>query len=287
MEATAPWHPIVVHFAVALVLAGVAFRVLSLVPRLAGLNVAAVALLLAGTLAVVLATVSGDAAHSPVERVPGSAAAVEDHEEWGERTRNVFLAVAVAEILALLLARRGWARPLSFASAGLCLVGSFLLYEAAEHGGELVYSYAGGVGIRTGDPADVRRLTLAAAYHQAELDRKEGRPHDAASIIAEAAKRFPADPGVQVMAAESLLRDSHDPRAALAVLGPVAVPPGDARLRGRHGMLLAELQEATGDVEAARETLRNLAQAFPGNARIRQKLDALPPPPSDVPGKEP
>ncbi|HET8647744.1 MAG TPA: tetratricopeptide repeat protein, partial [Vicinamibacteria bacterium] len=218
-----------------------------------------------------------DAAHPPVERVPGSAAAVKDHEEWGERARNVFLAVAAAEVLARLLAARGWARPLAFASAGLCLVGAFLLYEAAEHGGELVYSYAGGVGIRTGDPQDVRRLTLAAAHHQAELDRKEGRPQDAASITAEAAKRFPDDPAVQVMAAESQLRDLGDAKGALATVQRVSVPPSDARLRSRHGLLLAELQEKTGDLEGARATLRQLAQAFPQNPRIRQKLDALPP----------
>ena len=276
MHATAPWHPIIVHFAIALVLAGVVFRLLSLARRFAGFNATAVALLLAGTLAAVAATVSGDAAHSSIERVPGSAAAVKDHEEWGERTRNVLLAVAALEILALVLARRGWSRPLTYASAGLCLVGAFLLFETAEHGGELVYSYAGGVGIRTGDPADVRRLTLAAAYHQAELDRKEGRPRDAASITAEAARRFPSDPAVQIMAAESLLRDKSDAGAALAALEKVSVPQGDARLRMRHGMLLAELQEASGDLAAARATLQQLAQAFPLNPRIRQKLDALP-----------
>lgn len=91
-----------------------------------------------------LAAASGDAAHSPVERVPGSAAAVKDHETWGARARNVFIAVGVVEVLGLVLARRGKARPFQFASAALCLVGAFTLYEAAEHGGELVYSYAGG-----------------------------------------------------------------------------------------------------------------------------------------------
>lgn len=276
MQATAPWHPIIVHFAIAFVLAGVGFRLISLVRRLASFNAAAVVLLLAGTVAVVLATFSGTAAHSPVERVPGTADLVKEHEEWGERTRTVFLAVAAAEILALVMARRGWARPLAYASAGLCLVGSFLLYETAEHGGELVYSYAGGVGIRTGDPADVRRLTLAAAYHQAELDRKEGRAQDAASITLEAARRFPDDAAVQTMAADSLLHDAADPKAALAALQHVTVPQGDARLRVRYGMLLAEAQQAAGDVSSARQTLQQLAQAFPQNPRIRQKLDSLP-----------
>jgi hypothetical protein len=32
------------------------------------------------------------------------------------------------------------------------------LYEAGEHGADLVYGYAGGVGTRYGDTADVTRL---------------------------------------------------------------------------------------------------------------------------------
>ncbi len=247
MSAIAPYHPIIVHFAIALLLAGVVFRLLSLVRgRFAFANHAAASLLLAGTLAAVLAAASGDAAHAPVERVPGSAAAVKEHEEWGERARNVFIAVAVVEIVALVLARRGKARPFHLASAALCLAGAFVLFEAAEHGGELVYSYAGGVGIRTGNPDDVRRLTVAAAYHQAELDRKEGRPRDAASITAEAARRFPDDPAVQMMSADSLLRDTNDPAAALAVMQRVKVPDGDARLRRRYDRLMTDVRQKLG-----------------------------------------
>jgi uncharacterized membrane protein len=247
MESTAPLHPIVVHFAIALTVAGAVFRLLSLAPRrFTFANAAAASLLLAGSLAVLLAAVSGDAAHGPVERVPGSAAAVHDHEEWGERARNVFIAVGVIEVLGLVFARRGRARPFQIASAVLCLAGAFTIYEAAEHGGELVYSYAGGVGIRTGDPQDVRRLTLAAAYHQAELDRKEGRPADAASIVAEAARRFRGDPGVQMMQADSLLRDVGDPAAAMALMQQVKLPGGDARLKRRHDRVMEAIRQKLG-----------------------------------------
>jgi uncharacterized membrane protein len=277
MDATAPWHPIIVHFAIALVLAGIVFRLLSLAPRFASFNGAAAALLLAGTVAVLLAALSGDAAHEAVERVPNSGPAVREHEAWGERTRNVMVAVGLAEVLGLVLARRGWARTMAYTSAGLCLVAAFVLFEAGEHGGDLVYSYAGGVGIRSGKPEDVRRLTLAAAFHQAELDRKEGRPQDAASIVAEAAKRFPGDPSVQIMAADSLQRDSKDPAAALATLQKINVSSADTRMKMRYGLALADAQQAAGDVEAARATLKQLAQQYPQNARIRQKLDALPP----------
>jgi uncharacterized membrane protein len=242
----APYHPIIVHFAIALVLAGIVFRLLSLVPRrFAFANAAAAALLLAGTVAVVLAALSGDAAHSPVERVPGSAAAVKEHEEAGEWARNVFIAVGVVELLGLWFARRGKGKPFQIASAALCLAGAFVIYEAAEHGGELVYSYAGGVGIRTGDPQDVRRLTLAAAYHQSELDRKEGRPQDAASIVAEALKRFPGDPGVQMMRADSLLRDLGDAAGAQALMQQVKLPEGDARLKRRYDRLMENIRKGT------------------------------------------
>jgi uncharacterized membrane protein len=273
--ALAPLHPIVVHFAIALLIAGVLLRLLALLGRPAFADHAAAALLLAGTLAAVLAALSGDAAHGPVERVPGSGDVVHEHEEWGERTRNVFIAVAVAELLALWLARRRKARPALFVSAALGLGGLFCLYEASEHGGELVYSYAGGVGIRTGAPEDVNRLLLAAAYHQAQLDRKEGRPQDAASVIAEAARRFPGDAAVQMMAAESLLLDRRQAAAALEALGHIALAPADTRGRIRHGTLTADAQLAAGQKEAARATLTRLAADFPESQRVKQKLDAL------------
>jgi uncharacterized membrane protein len=266
-------HPIVVHFAIGLLIAGALLRWISLTGRFAWTNAAATTLLLAGTLAAVVSVKSGDDAHGPVERVPGAVNAVIEHEQWGERARNVFLAVALAEIAALVLARKGKARPATLASAALCAIGAFCLYEAAEHGGELVYSYAGGVGIRTGDPADVGRLLVAAAHHQAQLDRKNGRPEDAAAVIGEVARRFPNDPAIQMMAAESVLLDRKDPDGALAVLGRVAVPPDDARLRTRHGLLAVDAHEAAGRPDAARAALQALAAAFPQNTRIRQRLE--------------
>jgi hypothetical protein len=107
------------------------------------------------------------------------------------------------------------------ASAVLCLPAVFCLYEAAEHGGELVYEYAGGPGLRTGNPADVGRLLVAGVHHQAQADRKAGRPGDAAALVSAIAPRFASDPNVQIMAAESALLDRKDPAAALDILAHV------------------------------------------------------------------
>jgi uncharacterized membrane protein len=271
----AEYHPIVVHFAIGLLVAGAVLRWVSLTGKAAFTGPAATTLLLAGTVFTFLSVKSGEDAHGPVERVPGSYEAVVDHEKWGERTRNVFIAVALAELAILALARRGKARPAQLASSVLCVIGVFCLYEAGEHGGELVYSYAGGVGIRSGDPQDVARLLVAAAYHQAQADRKAGRPDDAAAVISEVARRHPNDAGIQLLVAESALLDAKNPGAALSHLGRIPVPPEDTRSRIRQGLLTADAHEAAGNREGARAALQQLASAFPENARVKQRLASL------------
>jgi uncharacterized membrane protein len=270
----ASYHPQIVHFVIALLGLGVVLRVLSLLRRPAWIGPTATLLLLLGATASVLAVWSGDAAHGPVERVPGARQAVEEHEEWGVRTRNVFLGVAVLELIALAVRprRRGWVLA---AAAVLGGVGLWCLYEAGEHGGELVYAYAGGVGIRSGDPRDVERLFVAGVYHQAQQDRRAGRAADAAAIIEEAARRFPDDPEVQVLAGESLLVDRNDATAALASLDRVGVPDGNRALRLRHGMLRAEALAKAGQHDAALAVVQALADAFPDSVRLKEQLTRL------------
>ncbi|SRR5712691_1589063 len=200
-------------------MAGAVPRWLSLTGRVPFASPAASSLLLVGMVAAFLGVKSGMAAHGPVERIPGVAPAVMAHEQWGDRAHSV--------------------------PAVLCL------YEAAAHGGDLVYSYAGGPGLRTGKPEDVSRLFIAGVYNQSQVDRRSGRPQDAAAEIGVAAARFPSDPSVQLMAAESALLDRKDPPAALDILGRVAVAPSETRLRLRHGMLMADALEAAGRPDAA------------------------------------
>jgi uncharacterized membrane protein len=97
----AVYHPQVVHFAVALVFVGVLFRLVSLTGRWSFTNAAATALIVIGTGAAVVAVQSGTDAHGPVERIPGAREAVTEHEDWGKRARNIFLAVAALELIQL------------------------------------------------------------------------------------------------------------------------------------------------------------------------------------------
>jgi uncharacterized membrane protein len=274
MPNLAAFHPQIVHFAITLLVAGVLFRWISLTGRAAFTGPAAAVLLLAGTLAAVLAVQSGTDAHGPVERVPGARAAVMEHEDAGVWARNVFLVVAALEIGALIVTRRSARvrKGFTWASALVGLMGVGAVYKVGDRGGDLVYSYAGGVGIRSGDTTDVSRLLIAGLYHSAQAARARHDSAAAAELFGELARRFPDDTTVRFLAVESLLRDRNDGKAALAALARLSVPDDNQRLRLRYDFLKADAFLAVGRSDSARATLERLVAAFPDNPRIKDRL---------------
>src|SRR5512146_464113 len=261
MPNIAHFHPQIVHFAIVLLLAGVVMRWISLTGKVPFAGPAATTALLCGAAAAWLAATSGTQAHGPVERIPGVAAAVQAHEEWGERARTIALIVGGLELLALVLIRvkpvlSRWAE---VASAVIGLVGGYAVFEAAEHGGDLVYSYAGGPGLRTGDTTDIGRLLAAGLYEQAMVDRAR---HESAAAAA-------------LMRVESMLRDRNDPHGALAALAALHLPEDNPRLAVRSGMLAADAWAAAGQPDSARAVLRGLVARFPQFQRIKDRLEQL------------
>lgn len=269
------FHPPIAHFAIALLIVGVLFRAASLLRRPAFLDPAAISLLAFGTIAAVLAVNSGTAAHGPVERVPGTRAAVVEHEEWGERTRNIFLAVIVIEAAGLLFRRSEKRRYVLIASTVVGIIGAFSVYQAGAHGGDLVYKYAGGVGIRSGDPTDVDRLLTAALYQQSQVERKAGKAAEANALLVQAAQRHPNDPELQLAVAESMLLDRKDPQAALAILRSVSAPHDNRFLRMRQGLLTANALIQAGQRDGALAVLQGLATEYPEDPRITQRIEAV------------
>ena len=267
-------HPQVVHFTIVLVILGVSFRLISLLGRPAFAGPVAATLLILAAGSAVISVRSGTAAHGPVERVPGARPAVVEHEEWGERTQVVLLLLGGIELAGLALRRSARAKWLQQAAAVVGVVAVFFIYETAEHGGDLVYRYAGGVGIRSGDPKDVERLLLAGYYHQAQADRKAGNATAAAMLMKQAAQRFPSDPEVQLLAAESLLVDEQNPRGAIDALAAVNIPEGNRSARMQRATLQADAFEAVGEKDAAVAILQAIVSTYP-SPRIQQRIDTL------------
>jgi uncharacterized membrane protein len=267
----ASMHPQVVHFTIVLAIIGAAFRVVSLLGRPAFASPAATTLLLLAALSSVVSTRSGTAAHGPIERIPGVRPAVQEHEEWGERTQKALLILGAIELVGLAMWKSPRVKLVHQVAAVGALICVVMVYETSEHGGQLVYSFAGGPGLRTGDEKDTERLLLAGYYNQAMADRKAGRSDSAAQLIGAAASRYNADPEVRLLAAESLLLDQKNPQGAIDALAALEPP---TQLRIRKGMLQADAFESLGQKDAAIAVLQALVSQTP-NARVQQRIDRL------------
>jgi uncharacterized membrane protein len=267
------FHPQLVHFVVALGFAGVALRLVWLTGRPAWTRPAGTTLLLITALASVVAAQSGTDAHESAERIPGVREAVEDHEDLGEDARDLFLLVGLLEVAALATRNRErLARGLYVASGVAGVVAAAVLYDAAEHGGRLVYSYAGGIGTRTGDTADVHRLLVAGLYHEARVSRDAGRSDDAARLTDELARQVPNDPNVSLLVIQSTLEDRHDPGAALAALAVLPGPNQNPRFEISKGMLTAKALVAAGRADSAHAVLTALAGKYPNSGAVARAL---------------
>jgi uncharacterized membrane protein len=279
MSSLGYYHPVVVHFAVALLPLGVLFRLLwlALRKRAAFAGPAAAAILLLGAAAAVLAVKTGHDGHGPVEHMPG-APPLGDHQTFGTWTRNVFLGVAALELAALALAWRRKERPALLAAAlsgALGVAGTACVVKAGKTGGVIVYNHAGGVGLRSGDPKDVDRLLLAGLFYEAKTERTAGKKAQAAELLELAGRRFPDDPEVRLLAAESLLIDRGDAAAAVTALRKLDEPDAAKGLRFRRRLLTAQALEATGQRDEALGVLRLMEEDYPGSGVVQQRKAAL------------
>lgn len=271
------YHPQVVHFVIALLFVGVIFRIVSFTGKLAFTGPAATTLIIIGTVATQLAIMTGDKARPPVERIPGVRHAVQEHEEWADRTRQLFVVVSLLEVAGLVLLRKsrpGPARGVWAASTLVGLLGLASVYETAEHGGAIVYEFAGGPGIRSGKPEDVQRLYIAGLYNQAMLDRKQGRKEDAARRIAELARILPNDETTPLLLIESQLRDEENGRAVLNGLDRLP-RAANARQQTLRDIMRVEAHVLLGYRDSARTIMNKLKSRNPDHPFVKRMADSL------------
>ena len=182
---------------------------------------------------------------------------------------------ALLEIIALVAKKRSVqiARVALWGSAVVGIFGFAAILKAADKGGDLVYGYAGGVGTRSGDTADVNRLYLAGVYQAAQQARAQHDSARAAALFAQLEREFPNDTNVRLLAIESLVRDKDDGRAALTALSRFPVRADDRRQQLRIGFLKVDAYVAAGKPDSARAVLEQLRSSYPDmQARIGERL---------------
>jgi uncharacterized membrane protein len=150
IPAWAGFHPLVVHLPIALLLISPLFIGMALiVPKMRRcFLVAALVLMLIGTVSAWVAVASGEAAGELAERSPEINAVLMHHEELAETTRTVFTVLtAVFSVFLIVLAVRGREKkgwwPLAFLLlfVTVYLVGTVILANTAHNGGRLVHEF--------------------------------------------------------------------------------------------------------------------------------------------------
>ena len=144
-----PLHPAIVHFPIVLILIGSVVAVAAVFLRRWHLPWLAAGMLAAGAAGSVAATWSGEEEGELVaELSPTVEAILDEHEEWGERTRNIAIVAGLLGIAAASTSRfPKVARGLAAATALAAVGASYAVAETGHYGGLLVYHH--GVGINT------------------------------------------------------------------------------------------------------------------------------------------
>ena len=144
-----PLHPAVVHFPIALILIGTMVALLAMVVRRWHLPWLAAVLLVTGAAGACVAAWTGGQQAEMAGAISAPAELLLDqHEEWGELTRNMAIAAAILALLSASLARFPKAtRGLGIATALVASATAYAVAQAGHYGGQLVYKH--GIGINT------------------------------------------------------------------------------------------------------------------------------------------
>ncbi len=144
-----PLHPAIVHFPIVLIFLGTFLSILTIFTRRGALpQFAAVFLILAAGAAQLAVNTGGDQADEVLRRMPDAKPLLFVHAEWGERMRTASVIAAVSAVVALAFYRFSkFRRFLALITTIAACWACYSVFQAAKHGGAMVYHHGVGVQI--------------------------------------------------------------------------------------------------------------------------------------------
>jgi uncharacterized membrane protein len=168
-----PLHPALVHFPIVLILLGTLVALIAIFVRRWHLAWIAAGLLTFGAIGSIAAASTGNSEKEVVGEMNASAdQTLDQHEEWGERTRNAAIVAALLAIGAAASLRRfrNLARTASVITACAALGASYCVAVTGHYGGQLVYKHGAGINTAAGGLADTPAAPSEHAANQQETD---------------------------------------------------------------------------------------------------------------------
>lgn len=151
MEFLAGLHPKIIHFPVAFLIIYVLLEITGIIFNKEFFTKAAYLFLFLGVLGLVAAVLTGNQAEAVANQWEEKGAiipfnAIGEHEQFASNTLWFFTALLVFRTFLVL--KKKFTGFFKYLIIVLALVGAFLVYETAEHGGKLVYKYGVGTDLK-------------------------------------------------------------------------------------------------------------------------------------------
>ncbi len=148
MEFFAEYHPLLVHFPIALFILYFVFESSGIIFNKEYLLKSGVIILALGVAGALEAVLTGNQAAQLLDAqgliTPEINRVIEDHEEWA--TITLWFYVIVLGLRVFLTVNKKFVGKVRYIFIALSLIGVFFIYQTGEHGGKLVYEY--GVGTK-------------------------------------------------------------------------------------------------------------------------------------------
>lgn len=180
-------HPMIVHFPVALLLIGPVLVLLALLmgKRGHGVALAALVVMIVGTLTAVMAALTGHVAEHAVKAAgminDVNHPVLHEHEYYAEWARDIFIVLSCLLLLIIVALKlfgarlKPWVRPAAYGVfVILCIPGYLMLADAADLGARLVHKHGVHADIVSADPAVVQKR--AEFVRQAKTKAAEAKP---------------------------------------------------------------------------------------------------------------
>ncbi len=141
-------HPMIVHFPIALLIVGLLFDTIGLFSKKEFYSKVAFYLLILGTLGVIAAYFSGNAAGEGISEEGSLKQAIEMHEDAALLALWLMVAASAGRVVMMLLKK--YTGVFKYFAFGLFLIGVLAIARTGYYGGELVFKHAAGVQLNLG-----------------------------------------------------------------------------------------------------------------------------------------
>lgn len=148
---TEVWHPLSVHFPIALLITGFLFKTIALFTSGITWNKAGSVLLILGTLGAWIAIYTGNLADGIVSRQICDPTVLKDHENAAYAVSWIFTGASLVDLAALVKSIKVNKKILRIIAMTLMFIGSGLLIYTGHLGATLVYQQGAGVYKPSGD----------------------------------------------------------------------------------------------------------------------------------------